>query len=377
MNKIQTVGIIGGGQLGRMLTMAAIPLGFKVVVLERGDTSPASQVGAEQISGNIKSAEDIGKLAKVCDYMTIEVEHVNVDAMEQASVDGVSVNPKPSTVGLIQDKYIQKGTFHSAGLPVVEYAVVGTKDELKTVWEEFGKDVFLKSRTGAFDGRGNYRITNEADIDKAFDKLKGGGLYVEKTVNIDKELAVVVARDINNEVKMYPVVEIVHERSICTETIASAIVDTAVADRATQLAADVLEHLEGAGVFAVEMMLTTDGDILINEVAPRVHNSGHYTMDACVTGQFEQHIRAITGLPLGDTRMLDKACVMHNILGEENHEVQLSGLQEALRHPGCSVHIYGKSPTKVDRKMGHINVVAPTAEEAQRIARLARKAIRI
>jgi 5-(carboxyamino)imidazole ribonucleotide synthase len=237
--------------------------------------------------------------------------------------------------------------------------------------------MLIKTRFGAYDGRGNMVVDSPERTREAWDVFSGQDLYAEKFVPFTKELAVMAGRSMDGELIAYPVVETVHERNICVEVIAPAEVPESVAAQAHKTAMQVAGLLKGAGMFGIEMFLTNSGEVVVNEVAPRVHNSGHYTMEGARTSQFEQHIRAITGLPLGETAMSATAAVMINILGEGNHPAEVKGLAEALDIPGVHVHLYGKSPTKIDRKMGHITAVGQTISEARERAREARRLLSI
>ncbi len=377
MAGVRTIGIIGGGQLGRMLTLAAAPLGFKVVVVDPTSPSPAAQVGAQEITGNLYDQLALEKLAEVADVITIEIEHLDTEVLSHIAALGKPVHPAPATIHLIQNKYEQKVFLQKIGIPVAPFHPVTTETEAIKTFEEFGKKMLIKTRYGAYDGRGNRAVQSKADIKKAFNDFKGQELYAEKFVPFVKELAVMVAKSTTGELRAYPVVETVHERNICFEVKAPAEVPQAIQKKATALALSVVEKLEGAGMYGVEMFLTKDGKVLVNEIAPRVHNSGHYTMDACRTSQFEQHIRAVSGLPLGSTDLMAPAAVMINILGERNGPTLLRGASEALAIPHTSIHLYGKSPTKIDRKMGHITATGTTMNEAAKRARTARKKIDI
>jgi 5-(carboxyamino)imidazole ribonucleotide synthase len=373
----QTIGIIGGGQLGRMLTLAALPLGFKVVVLNPSPNSPAAQAGAQEIIADLYDAAAIKKLAKMADFITIEIEHLNAKVLEAINKLGKKVNPAPATIQMLQDKFLQKKFLDSHKIDVASFKELNNYDDAKTALEEFGGRMILKTRHGAYDGRGNYVIENEKDLMKALKKFKGRKLYAEELIPFKKELAVLVARDVFGNIKTYPVVETIHERNICQQVIAPANISSKAVKSALMLTNKTAKNLAGAGIFAIEMFLVYNDKVLVNEIAPRVHNSGHFTMDACTTSQFEQHVRAITGLPLGETTMLAPAAVMVNILGERNGNTKLNGLNEALKHPHVNVHIYGKSPTKVDRKMGHITALGKNVKEAHRRATKARKTIKI
>jgi 5-(carboxyamino)imidazole ribonucleotide synthase len=376
MNR-QTIGIVGGGQLGRMLTQAAQPLGFSVVVIDPGENSPATQVGATQIEADLYDKAALSKLADQSDYITVEIEHLDADALAELVKEGSVVNPAPSTIKLIQDKYLQKEFLRKAGLDVADFVKIDNYADAQKALKKFGGSMVLKTRHGAYDGRGNAVITNEIELKQAWELFKDTPLYAEELIPFTKELAVMVARSTKGEIAIYPVVETVQERNICLEVLAPAAVGKTTTAKAVKLATKTAELLEGAGVFGIEMFLTKGGKVLINEIAPRVHNSGHYTIEACVTSQFEQHIRAISGLPLGDTSLRAPAAVMINILGERNGDTFLTGLDKAEANPHTKVHIYGKSPTKIDRKMGHITSLGETVDEARQRARQARRSITI
>ncbi len=360
-----------------MLTLAALPLGFRVVVVNPSPNSPAAQVGAAEIVGDLYDTTALAKLAEAADFITVEIEHLDAGALESLATLKKSVNPAPRTVLLIQDKLKQKEFLSQSGIAVAPFApITGLADAAKTL-EKFGGKMLVKTRHGAYDGRGNMLVASSSELKEALKRFRGQELYAEKFVPFVKELAVIVARGLGGDIKLYPIVETVHERNICVEVRAPAEISPAERVRAEALALQVAEHLQGAGVFGVEMFLTAKGDVLVNEIAPRVHNSGHYTMDACRTSQFEQHIRAVTGLPLGSTELLAPAAVMINILGERDGPTEVAGLREALNVPHVSVHLYGKSPTKIDRKMGHINATGKTVAEASKRAKTARKRITI
>ncbi len=378
METQQTIGIVGGGQLGRMLTLAALPLGFKVVVVDPGEHSPAAQVGATEITANLYDEQALRELAAQADYITIEIEHLDADVLEKVSREtGKPVNPAPATIRLIQDKFAQKQFLAEHNVPVAPFVEITDEKSANAALKKFKGKMLLKTRHGAYDGRGNMVVKSALDIHQAFERFAGKKLYAEGFVPFTKELAVMVARSRTGEVKTYPVVETIHQRNICLEVLAPAEIPAATRKKAEKLAATVAALLDGAGMFGIEMFLTAEGEVLVNEIAPRVHNSGHYTQDAARTSQFEQHIRAVSGLPLGDTGMNVPAAVMINILGERDGPTNLTGVDKALASGHTSVHVYGKSPTKTDRKMGHINATGKTLGEARRRARQARKDIDI
>jgi len=373
----QTIGIVGGGQLGRMLTLAALPLGFDVIVINPSQNSPASQAGAKEIVADLYDPKALRQLAKRSDYVTVEIEHLDADILAALAKRGKPVYPEPRIIKLIQDKLAQKEFLRKASVPVADFTKIDDKESAIRALHDFGGKMIIKTRLGGYDGRGNMVVGSEADISKALQLFNGQALYAEKLVPFSKELAVMVARGVGGEVAAYPVVQTIHKRNICIEVLAPAPVDSKVRVQAQKIALKVASLLNSAGTFGIEMFLTKDGKVLVNEIAPRVHNSGHYTMEASRTSQFEQHIRAVTGLPLGDTSMVVPAAVMINILGERDGPVLLDGLDRALEIPHVSMHLYGKSPTKVDRKMGHITATGKNLSEARRRARKAKKEISI
>ncbi|KIY52142.1 phosphoribosylaminoimidazole carboxylase [Fistulina hepatica ATCC 64428] len=365
-----TVGVLGGGQLGRMLGEAASRLNIRLVVLDEGD-SPAKQILAHDahIDGSFQDASKIAELASKVDAMTIEIEHVNVNALD-AVPPSVPVHPSPRTIRIIQDKFLQKRHFREAGCPLGEFiAVDSTVSAIKEAARVLGLPLMLKARTLAYDGRGNYvlRSADDTAIQTAISALGGCPLYAEKWVPFVSEIAVMVVRSRDGEVCAYPAVETVHKKNICHLVFAplrnfafNATSTSEIAVKAQKVAADAVSHLWGAGVFGVELFLLPDGDVLINEVAPRPHNSGHYTIEACYTSQYENHLRAVLGLPLGTTELKVGAAAMVNLLGFNDSMKPIEHLVGmSLSVPGATTHLYGKSTCRKGRKMGHITVVGP------------------
>ncbi len=372
----QTIGIVGGGQLGRMLTEPAIKLGYNVVVIDPVPDCPAKQVGAEQIVADYKDGEALLRLAEKSDFITIEFEHINTDVL--ATVEkNKPVSPATATIRLIQDKLGQKRFLRQNGFPTAEFVEINKKEDAEQAYDKWGEKMILKSKTDAFDGRGNAVVIEKSQISEILEKFKTKGIYAEKLINFKKELAMMVAKDVDGNVSSYPLTETMHERNICTATYTTADIGQEIAEKAVKIAESVVSSLKGAGMYGVELFLSENNEILINEIAPRVHNSGHYTMDMFDVSQFKQHILAITGQKLAAPKPKAKYCCMVNILGERDGPVQLSGVDEARKIEGVNVYIYGKKPTKIDRKMGHINATAGTIEEAKQKAREARKLINI
>ncbi len=371
------IGIIGGGQLGRMLTEAATTLEFETIVLDPSENSPAAKVGAKQILGSLSDEGKIQELAETVDYLTWEIEHINTRILESLSEKGFSINPSPKTLVIIKDKLSQSEFLEKFEIPTASFKRVESGEDVLKAAEEFGYPLVLKSRFGGYDGRGNFVIENAEQVKEGFKTLGEQNLYVEKFVEFEKELAIMAARDTRGNVVTYPVVETIHKNNILHYTLAPAPISPKQRKDAEEFAKKVLKHLEGAGVFGIEMFLAKDGSILVNEIAPRVHNSGHYTIEACETSQFEQHIRAITGMELGATQMVVPCAVMVNILGDRDAAAQVEGLHEALAIQGVSVHIYGKAKTKPQRKMGHITVTGDNIDEVFAKAKSARSLINI
>ena len=359
--------------MGRMLTEAAHKLGYKVIVIDPIENCPAAQAGAEQIVATYNDREATLAMSKKSDYMTIEIEHIDTTALTKVENSGAVVNPSSKAIELIKDKLGQKKVLQKAGLPVGEFSELTNKNRAESLINEYNGEIIIKSRYNAFDGRGNTVMTTP---DQLFDAL-GKNFYAEKIVPFKLELAVVFARDTQGNIEVFPVAQTIHKRNICVEVDIPAAISQEVKHEALDVTHKTAELLTGAGVFAVEMFLAQDDQILINEIAPRVHNSGHYTMDACETSQFEQHVRAVTGMELSSTKMKVPAAVMVNILGERDGPVELNGVEEAEKIDGVSVYIYGKSPTKIDRKMGHINAIGDTIEAAREKALKARRMISI
>lgn len=374
---IEKVGIIGGGQLGMMLTEAAHPLGFQVTVLDPTPDCPATLAGARQIVGGLKDADAIRQLAEQTDVVTWEIEHINTYALIELENNGFNVQPSPLTLAVIQDKYTQKQVLANAGLPVAPFAPLThyeteaeRQSHITETVQTLGGAAIIKTRRGGYDGRGN--LVYDGDLAKV-DKLGSNwtNLYAEAIVPFRKELSVVAARDVKGNIETYPTVETVHEDNICHTVVCPARIEPALVNDAQELARETLRYLEGAGVFAIEMF-ATDNDVLINEIAPRVHNSGHHTIEANVTSQFEQHIRAITGMPLGPTRLRSVAVAMINILGKREEPLRRDGLENILALANTYPHFYGKAPKKA-RKIGHITVLGSSVEEVLRTANQARE----
>ena len=348
------LGIIGGGQLGMMITEAAKNLSdaiSEITVLDPTDNCPAAQAGAKQIVGDFKDELAILKLAEQSDIITYEIESGNTDVLSKLKAE---IEPSPSTLSIIQDKLSQKTFLSENGLPVSQFYEITSLDDLREKIKDLGLPVLLKSRRDAYDGKGNFKITSSDDVEKAYQHFDGKSLMVEKFVNFKMEVSVIAARNTKGNIAIYPLVENIHENNILKVTIAPARVSDDVISNAGEIAKKTMEVLKGAGVFGIEMFIDQDNKILINEIAPRVHNSGHHTLQSCKTSQFEQHLRAILGLELGSTDLVHKT-VMCNILGPDGFEGKYKPVQ--LEKDGAYLKMYGKDVSKPQRKLGHFNVV--------------------
>ncbi len=367
------VGILGGGQLGRMLVEAAQRLNINTVILD-APNAPAKQINAtnSHIDGAFNDSKLISALADKCDVLTIEIEHVDADALAQLAVTHphVEVHPSAFTIKTIQDKYLQKSHLTKYGISTaVSEAVESNVKSLQQVGEKFGYPYMLKARTLAYDGRGNFVVHSPNDAAEALKFLGDRPLYAEKWAPFVKELAVMVLRSKDGEVFAYPTVETIHKNNVCHLVYAPAPVSELILSKAKIMAEKAIKSFTGAGIFGVEMFLLPDGELLVNEIAPRPHNSGHYTIDANVTSQFEAHIRAILDLPLpkGFTNLSTPSthAIMLNVLGDAKPNEEVKICHRALETPGASVYLYGKS-TRNGRKMGHINIIGSDDSELEK-----------
>jgi 5-(carboxyamino)imidazole ribonucleotide synthase len=357
-----TLGVVGGGQLGRMLAEAASPLGVDVVVLDPTPDCPASRV-ADQIEGAFDDPDAVRDLAERADALTLEIELADPDVLEAVGEEfDVPVRPSPDALRTIQDKLVQKRRLAEAGVPVPEFRAVETADDLREACEELGYPAMLKARTGGYDGRGNVPVEGPEDVTDAIDAIAGPAM-VEEMVDFDRELAVMGCRG-EGERDTFPVTETIHREEILRESVAPARASATVRERAREVAHDVLDVMDGRGVFGIELFETSDGDIQLNEIAPRPHNSGHWTIEGCHTSQFEQHLRAVTGRPLGSTDQRFPT-VSTNILGDvsERQPAELEGEDRVLETPRAHLHWYGKHEVYDLRKMGHVTLTGDDGDD--------------
>ncbi len=363
-----TIGILGGGQLARMTVEAANRLNIKIAVVEAEEDSPAGQIAAFEIVGKWNDPDVIEALVRSCDVITLENEFVDTEVLQRLEASGLPVYPSALTLRLVQDKARQKQVLGMNGLPVPPFATVETAQDVTDFATQHGWPLILKARRNGYDGKGNRKLDGPQDIQAAFAEL-GAGLMVEAFVPFERELAVMVARRPGGEVALYPLVETTQQNHICHTVIAPADVPASVNRRALEIAQGAIEAIQGVGVFGVELFLVGD-KVLINELAPRPHNSGHYTIEACPSSQFDNLLRAILDLPLGSTNLIAPAAMV-NLLGQNRRKGGPDGLSEALAVPGASVHLYGKAEARPGRKLGHVTALAPggTAQAALESAR--------
>jgi 5-(carboxyamino)imidazole ribonucleotide synthase len=371
------LGIIGGGQLARMTAIAALPLGVEVIVLEKNPHSPAARLSPDCVVGNWADRDTLLKFASHCEVITLENEFVDAAALAVLEQAGHKVFPSAACIATTQDKFAQKTALQKAGLAVPNFRAVGSQDEIKVAGNDFAWPLVLKTRRNGYDGKGNFTLKSELDVAAGWQALGGGRneLMVEAFFPFVKELAVIVTRGQNGATAIYPVVETVQRNHVCHVVKAPAPIPDDLAKRATALAQHAVEAVAGVGSFGVEMFLSATGEIAINELAPRVHNSGHYTIEACVCSQFENHVRAVLGWPLGNPLMVTPAAVMVNLLGTEETSGRPRGLENALRLAGARFHLYGKMMSGPGRKMGHITVLENSVETAHAVAERAAKQI--
>jgi len=361
INGIETIGIVGGGQLARMMITAIKKLGLKVAVLDPHADSPCHSLADHHITANYDDADGYKKLADVSDLITYDFEHIDVDLLSTLEAHGHRVLPSVKNLRIIQDKLTQKQALQKAGIPVADFSIMKTLKDIKKY------PFMLKSRRGGYDGKGNYLVKEETDLIPAMQTLQGD-LMAESVVDFDKEVSVIAARSQAGEMVIYPIAENVHKNNILDITVVPANLSQELADKSIETAKRVMECFKGVGTFCVELFINEKTNtVLVNEVAPRVHNSGHYTIEACRTSQFENHIRAILGLGLGSTEMLVPYAGMKNFIGgvREKGIAVYTGIENVHKIPNASVHIYGKVRVTPGRKMGHVTVTGTTLEEVQ------------
>jgi len=368
--KMPVIGILGGGQLAKMLSQAATPLGFaaKIMVQKLPDALPG--LADQATEGNWNDPSASLKFAQTVDVVTLENEFVNPESLAAIEAAGIPLYPNHSCIKLIQDKWRQKEALISRGIPVVVCEAVQEMSQVVAFAGQNGWPVVLKRRFQGYDGKGNATIYSEPELAPAWKRLtvNDSGLFVEAFCPFQRELAVMVCRSPSGQLAVYPVVDTIQKDHICHIVKAPSSLSVELKTRIQDIAVDAVTAVGGIGAMGVELFLTENGSILVNELAPRVHNSGHYTIEACHCSQFENHIRAILDLPLGSPDMIHPAAVMVNILGQGDGSSVPAGFSDALRVKGAHLHLYGKSSSSRGRKMGHVTAIGDSIEEAERTA---------
>ncbi|HUR69310.1 MAG TPA: 5-(carboxyamino)imidazole ribonucleotide synthase [Candidatus Thermoplasmatota archaeon] len=361
-----TIGILGGGQLGRMIGLEAKKMGYRIAVLDPDPDGPAAQVADAFVKGAWTDAPKMVELARASDVVTVETEHLPWEGLAEVEKLGVPLRPGSAVLRVVQDRARQKEFLARHGFPQPGFALVHDAASLARAVAAVGAPAVLKSLLGGYDGKGQSRARTAADAEDAWARIGRAACIYEAFVPFEREVSVVLARGIDGAVAYYPLAENVHVDGILHTTLAPARVPPAVEARAQAIARGIADALGHVGVMAVEMFLLPDGSLQVNEIAPRVHNSGHFTLGACATSQFEQHARAVCGLPLGDPSLLRPACML-NVLGDAwmPHEPDWA---DVLSIPGARLHLYGKREARRGRKMGHVTILHERAEEALRLA---------
>ncbi|MGX5691009.1 5-(carboxyamino)imidazole ribonucleotide synthase [Arcticibacter tournemirensis] len=368
------VGVLGGGQLGRMLIQEAINYNVSISVLDPDPEAPCKNLCDKFVTGSLTDYEAVYNFGKKTDLLTIEIEKVNVEALQKLEEEGVLVYPQPRIIRLIQDKGLQKEFFKQHGIPTAPFQLIGSREVLKGA--SLSYPFIQKLRRDGYDGRGVYKVRSAADIAQAFDAPS----IIEEWVDFEKEIAVIVARNENGDIKAFPCVEMEFnpDANLVEFLISPSTLPLETQKRAEFLAIEIANSLKITGLLAVEMFLTKDNRVLVNELAPRPHNSGHHSIEGNYVSQFEQHLRAIFNLPLGDIRPITNA-VMINLLGEKGYEgpALYEGLEEAMKLDGVYVHLYGKKFTKPFRKMGHVTIIDDVREKAIEKARFVQETVKV
>ena len=352
------LGIVGGGQLGKMLAIEAKRMFMHVIILDPSADCPASYIADKVIVGDFSNEQKIFELAEESDLITYEIELANSKALIELQNKGYIVHPSPDTLKIIQNKYRQKSFLKENGIPTPTFELIVSKDNLEKICLEYGFPVMLKACENSYDGRGNYLIKEKDQITTAFSYFSGKQCMVEKFIDYKKEISIMIARNPSGDISYFPIGENVHKDNILHFTIAPAKIDKEIETKAIEIAVKTIKSLKGAGIFGIEMFIDKNNEVFVNEIAPRPHNSGHYTIEACSISQFEQHIRAILNFPLPKPFLISNA-IMINILGpkEIKGNYEINGIYKLFSMEGVKIHIYGKKVTNYHRKLGHVTVL--------------------
>lgn len=361
------IGIIGGGQLGKMITFEAKRMGYNVIVLDPSPCCSAGQVADEQVVASFGDFEAFEELARKSDVVTYEFEHINADILISLEDKGYKVYPSGRTLKIIQDKYIQKMALFNAGISVPEFVDVNNKTDVLNFSSCFGFPLVIKTRAGGYDGKGYAVAESEKEIEEVLNGFGNQRLIAERFIDFQKEISIIIARNPDKEYCFYPIAENVHKEGILRLTKAPCKLGEETEKKVLDIAKRVVEVLDDSGVFCIEMFLDKNDNVYVNEIAPRPHNSGHYTIEACVVSQFEQMVRIITGMPLGSTQQL-YPCAMANILGNSDvqGEYTFEGLEHLLKQERVYLHLYGKKTTARLKKIGHLTALGNSPEDAEK-----------
>lgn len=366
------IGFLGAGQLARMSSLQAFRYGIQVAVFsDRTENEPVQFMTPFSTSGSFESVDDMVEFAKECDVITLENEFISSDILKEVQEkSGTPIYPSPESFALIENKLIEKQTFEDAEIPVTPYRLVKNEADIREFGEDYGWPYLLKSSKGGYDGYGNETVKDPDSALDAFEKLGGNDgrdILAEAFVDFTHELAVQVARNETGTI-VYPCCETVQKDHICVAVLSPAPVDSHFQELAQELAVKATEAIDGKGIFAYEFFLTKDGKVLLNESAPRPHNSGHYTIEGTVTSQFENHVRAVLGLPLGSSELIKPAVAMINLLGTHKLPATTENITDAFNEENGHLHVYGKIDSKVGRKMGHYTLLGDSLEETYKRA---------
>jgi 5-(carboxyamino)imidazole ribonucleotide synthase len=368
------IGILGGGQLGRMLQLKANEIDIPIAFMDPDPVAPCKRIGDKFVVGKITDYEHVMDFGKNKDVLSIEIENVNVEALKVLEKQGKKVYPQPHIIELIQDKGEQKLFYQANGIPTSPFHLIENKEELIAFKDKF--PMVQKLRKGGYDGKGVHMLNDASDLDKAFTAPS----LLEEKIPFEKELSVIVARNASGEIKSFPCVEqeFNPEANLVEFLFSPATISPEIEEKAQSIARKVIDALDMVGLLAVELFLTKDGEVLVNEIAPRPHNSGHQTIEGNNESQYGQLLRCLLDLPLGDTSITQPS-VMVNLLGEKGYTgtAKYQGFTEVCKIPGVKVHLYGKKETKPFRKMGHITILAPTLDEAKKLAHKAKETLKV
>lgn len=370
------LGILGGGEAAKMIAQAAGKLAIEAVIFSPDADSPARQVTPHYLVGDYREEALLRQFAEMCDIVTLENDFADVEMLRQMESFGTLVYPKPETIATTQNKLTQKRTLQAANIDVPRFLPVQIATDVMQAVETFGFPLMLKSRRNSTDGTGNAMIHRSADIPTALEKLAGRELMAEAYVSFVRELVVIGVRGQNGDMRLYPVLEMHQQNNICHIVLCPAGIEETTAVKALEMAQKAIETINGIGVFGIEMFELENGDVTLNEIACYPHNAGYLTIEGTITSQFENHVRAVMDLPLGDVDQIAPATAMINILGDRSGTPSATAIKEALAIGGAHIHLYGKHDVRPGRKMGHITVLGYTADGAEKVGRLALSKIR-